>query len=144
MFSPAASNWEATMMIAIHGFGFRTAGVLALVALPACSSLGGSAERTRATRSALGVSPATWHAEGPASIAQCGNTFPANLASCSGAANQPVVDPTTGAIYVATVNGGIFKTTTPNSIFAPTPTAVHWVPQTDDRESLTTRALAMD
>lgn len=118
--------------------------LVAMAAVPACSpsnrSPGGDA--VESVREALGVSPVVWRAEGPAPIANCGNTLP--FADCSGAAQQVAVDPTSGAIYLATVNGGIFKTTAPNTIFQNPPTRVQWTPLTDDRPSLSMGALAID
>ncbi len=119
---------------------------MGMVALSACSPRSHSSSDTslQTVTRALGVSPAVWRAEGPAPIANCGNSLP--FSDCTGAAQQTVVDPTNGVIYLATVNGGIFKstTTTASTIFNNPPSRMQWTPLTDDRPSLSMSALAMD
>jgi hypothetical protein len=117
------------------------------VALAACSPGGHSSSQSsvRTTTGALGTSPAIWRQEGPAPITNCdASTLP--FSDCTGAAQQPVVDPTTGAVYLATVNGGIFKTTDSfaNTIFNNPPSPIHWTPLIDSGPSLSMSALAMD
>src|SRR5205823_4306679 len=106
-------NRRQTMFVNLGSNLGRLAAVMSLlgiVALPACSprgrSLGEGSVQTKT--SALGTSPATWRQEGPTPLTNCGvHALPFD--DCTGAAQQPVVDPTNGAIYLATVNGGIFK-----------------------------------
>src|SRR3954462_9927222 len=95
--------------VARLAWGIRVIGILAL---PACSPGGHAGEgKLESVTGALGVSPAVWRPEGPAPITNCGNSLP--FSDCSGAAQQVVVDPTSGAIYVATINGGVFRTKGP-------------------------------
>ena len=129
-------------------FGKRALGlqVIGIVALQACSPGGHSPGEgnVESITSALGVSPGIWRPEGPAPITSCGTSLP--FSDCSGAAQQAVVDPTSGAIYLATINGGVFKstTTTANTIFSNPPSRMQWTPLTDDRPSLSMSALAID
>jgi hypothetical protein len=121
--------------------------LLGIVALPACSPRGRSSGEgsVQTVTRALGISPATWRQEGPTPLTNCGvHALPFD--DCTGAAQQTVVDPTNGAIYLATVNGGIFKTTDSyaNTIGANPPVPVHWNPLINNGPSLSMSALAMD
>jgi hypothetical protein len=103
-------------------------------------------ESTLQGNQALGLSPATWPQEGPSPITGGGLVNPASFSSdVTGAVHRLVVDPAGATtLYAGSVNGGVWKTTTANSIFAPTPQRVHWTTNTDSLPSLTIGALAMD
>ena len=87
----------------------------------------------------LSIALGDWVFEGPGSVqnGQLQNTSPDR--QVAGATNAVLPHPTNANIvYIATVNGGIWKTT---NATATNPT---WVPQTDSASSLSVSALAFD
>ena len=77
----------------------------------------------------------TWQPQGPAPISQASAPINPNV----GAAQDVVVDPDRpDTIYVATVNGGVWKTTNGTS------TSPSWTPVTDQLPSLSMSAITID
>ena len=132
----------------LRSLGWRGTGALACaLALVSCSTSGSKPEDSATSnRQRLGFSPALWPSEGPAPISESGyvNTLPAPFDSdATGAVERILIDPAvpTGA-YVASINGGVFKTANYTTILSGTlPT---WTAQTDQLPSLSMGDIAID
>jgi hypothetical protein len=127
--------------------------VVLLVPLCLASCLSGCKKSDDSTdvgrQSRLGISPGTWPEEGPSPIAGAvqGSMTPEAFLKddVTGAVHRVIVHPATPTtVYAGTVNGGVWKTTGANSIFATPPARVNWEPNTDALPSLTIGALVMD
>ncbi len=122
----------------IGGHGLWTASALLAVSVVGCGQ-GGVADDIIETSSAL--IGATWIQQGPAPILNGQESvLPVSARNpAAGAVESVVTQPgNANIIYVATVNGGVWKTT---NALAATPT---WTPLTDFQPSLSMGAIALD
>jgi hypothetical protein len=93
----------------------------------------------------------TWLEQGPSPIAQNANTSAVPDHSAVGAINSIAVEPTSFGyiVYVGSVNGGVWRTNDITTcMFGRNPTvdprSIGWTPLTDDQQSLSIGALALD
>ena len=97
--------------------------------------LDGDREGLDAAASILVSGVPTWQPQGPAPISQASAPINPNV----GAVQDVVVDPDRpDTIYIATVNGGVWKTTNGTN------SSPNWTPLTDQLPSLSTSAITID